>query len=208
MDDFQKAMQRLTGARTVPSIFVNGAWVGGHDDLLKKTKSGEIAQILGVRISPDIIARLAEEPQNKSNATNTTSTRQARHYHRAIRAVDDNGRDGEGQGEGAVPLDSSNFHQFIASHRSVLVDFYKDGCPACIHMAPKIEKASELLSSSSSATDQQVAIAKVEAHSGVVDDYGHLVQWFPTLVLFRQGQQPTVYSGSTQPEALVEMLSR
>ena len=44
----RKAMlERAPGARTVPQIFINGALVGGFDQLSEADRSGRLAQLLG-----------------------------------------------------------------------------------------------------------------------------------------------------------------
>ena len=39
-------MERLSGRRTVPQIFINGKPVGGYDDVLSLETSGELDKIL------------------------------------------------------------------------------------------------------------------------------------------------------------------
>lgn len=49
----QDALERLTGARTVPRVFVGGRFVGGGNNVTRLSKDGELAEILraaGVRV--------------------------------------------------------------------------------------------------------------------------------------------------------------
>lgn len=39
-------MVRLSGRRTVPQIFINSQSIGGYDDLIKLSKSGELDTLL------------------------------------------------------------------------------------------------------------------------------------------------------------------
>ena len=39
-------MQRLSGRRTVPQIFINDQAIGGYDDLFALSQSGELARLL------------------------------------------------------------------------------------------------------------------------------------------------------------------
>lgn len=43
----QEEVQRLSGRRSVPQIFINGKSVGGFDDLRRLDASGELDQLLG-----------------------------------------------------------------------------------------------------------------------------------------------------------------
>ena len=47
-DQIQDYLLELTGARTVPRVFVNGEFVGGGDDTVAKDKSGELRKLLGL----------------------------------------------------------------------------------------------------------------------------------------------------------------
>lgn len=47
LDDTQRAeMERLSGRRTVPQIFINDQPIGGFDDLSKLEKEGKLAILL------------------------------------------------------------------------------------------------------------------------------------------------------------------
>jgi len=41
-------MERLSGRRTVPQIFIDGAPIGGYDDALRLDASGELDRLLNV----------------------------------------------------------------------------------------------------------------------------------------------------------------
>lgn len=47
--DFQDTLLRLTGASTVPRIFVDGAFIGGADDMAALDASGGLAALLKER---------------------------------------------------------------------------------------------------------------------------------------------------------------
>ncbi|KAK0051339.1 glutaredoxin-1 [Biomphalaria pfeifferi] len=42
----QDYLQKLTGARSVPRVFINQKFVGGGDDVVAKDKSGELKTLL------------------------------------------------------------------------------------------------------------------------------------------------------------------
>ncbi|SPJ23136.1 glutaredoxin 3 [Palleronia abyssalis] len=43
----EKMMERASGRRTVPQIFIDGAHVGGYDDLAKLDREGKLDPMLG-----------------------------------------------------------------------------------------------------------------------------------------------------------------
>lgn len=45
MSAWQDALKGLTGARSVPRVFVGGKFVGGGDDTVAKGRSGELAAL-------------------------------------------------------------------------------------------------------------------------------------------------------------------
>ena len=45
---YQSTLHQLTGFRTVPSVWIGGKSVGGHDDTFKLENSGELDRLLGV----------------------------------------------------------------------------------------------------------------------------------------------------------------
>ena len=42
-------MERLSGRRTVPQIFIDGQSFGGYDDILRLDATGELDDVLGYR---------------------------------------------------------------------------------------------------------------------------------------------------------------
>jgi glutaredoxin 3 len=44
--DIQDALGELTGARSVPRVFVGGNFIGGGDDTAAKAATGELKQLL------------------------------------------------------------------------------------------------------------------------------------------------------------------
>jgi glutaredoxin 3 len=47
-DDEERAkMEKLSGRRTVPQIFINGRSIGGFEDLKRLSESGELDKLLG-----------------------------------------------------------------------------------------------------------------------------------------------------------------
>lgn len=45
-EKIQQDMQRKTGARSVPRVFVRGKFIGGGDDVVRMQRSGELAKML------------------------------------------------------------------------------------------------------------------------------------------------------------------
>lgn len=46
-DDTRQEMERLSGRRTVPQIFINDQPIGGFDELYRLDKNGELDKLLG-----------------------------------------------------------------------------------------------------------------------------------------------------------------
>lgn len=44
-----RMLERTGGARSVPQIFINGAWIGGFDQLAAAERSGKLNALMGVR---------------------------------------------------------------------------------------------------------------------------------------------------------------
>ena len=42
----QECLMQMTGARTVPRVFINGKFVGGGEDTVRMHKSGKLAKLL------------------------------------------------------------------------------------------------------------------------------------------------------------------
>ncbi|KAH9399700.1 PREDICTED: glutaredoxin-C4-like [Rhagoletis zephyria] len=46
MAEIQTYLKQLTGASSVPRVFINGKFIGGGDDTAQLHKSGQLAQLL------------------------------------------------------------------------------------------------------------------------------------------------------------------
>ncbi|KAL5233912.1 hypothetical protein ACI65C_001353 [Semiaphis heraclei] len=46
MDDIQDALEGITGARSVPRVFVNGVFIGGGSDVRKMSQNGKLEELL------------------------------------------------------------------------------------------------------------------------------------------------------------------
>jgi len=47
-DQIQDLLREMTGARTVPRVFVDGKCIGGGSDTVQLLKSGELSRMLGL----------------------------------------------------------------------------------------------------------------------------------------------------------------
>jgi glutaredoxin 3 len=45
-DSIQNELQKMTGQRSVPNVFVNGQHVGGNDDTQAAARSGKLKEML------------------------------------------------------------------------------------------------------------------------------------------------------------------
>ena len=46
MDAIQDEMGKVTGARSVPRVFIGGKFIGGGDDVARLAKSGELQALV------------------------------------------------------------------------------------------------------------------------------------------------------------------
>ena len=46
MNAIQNALEKKTGARSVPRVFINGHFYGGGDDTVRGVKTGEIQRLV------------------------------------------------------------------------------------------------------------------------------------------------------------------
>lgn len=46
--DIQDVMLEMTGARSVPRVFIGGKFIGGGDETVAKVNNGEVKQMLGI----------------------------------------------------------------------------------------------------------------------------------------------------------------
>jgi glutaredoxin 3 len=46
IDEYQNQLEKLTGARTVPRVFINGKFIGGGDDTSDLDKKGDLERLL------------------------------------------------------------------------------------------------------------------------------------------------------------------
>eukprot|EP00466_Bigelowiella_natans_P003987 jgi/Bigna1/86888/estExt_fgenesh1_pg.C_140218 len=191
MSQFQDAMKRRTGVRSVPGIFVRSKYIGGHDDIFKLAKSGELQKKLQVVKAAVDLGKYPLNPSNphssSSNAASTMVSKTGKGSSRSAGSM------------GAITLDSSNFDQYLATKDAVLVDFYKEGCHSCEHLAPAVDAAAQMVSD-----NPKVAIVKVDGTGRIGERYASLVEFFPTLVMFRQGMQPQTYEDAKNAQSMAK----
>ncbi|XP_025416463.1 glutaredoxin-2, mitochondrial isoform X2 [Sipha flava] len=46
MDDVQDALEKLTGARSVPRVFINGVFIGGGTEVKNMFKNGKLKELI------------------------------------------------------------------------------------------------------------------------------------------------------------------
>jgi protein disulfide-isomerase-like protein len=110
------------------------------------------------------------------------------------------GEEGDGEGGSSSSLDvsleddvdvvvlsSSNFSEFVASNRFVMVEFYAPWCGHCQALAPEYAIAATKLK------PEGVFLAKVDATKETDLAQKHEVQGFPTMIFFTDGN-PKPYS--------------
>uniref|UniRef100_A0A0D9VB03 protein disulfide-isomerase n=1 Tax=Leersia perrieri TaxID=77586 RepID=A0A0D9VB03_9ORYZ len=100
-------------------------------------------------------------------------------------------------------LSASNFSDFLASHRHVMVEFYAPWCAHCQALAPDYAAAAADLAPLS----HEVALAKVDATEDTDLAQKYHVQGFPTILFFIDGV-PKDYTGPRTREAIVSWINK
>ncbi|KAL8485638.1 hypothetical protein ACS0TY_027794 [Phlomoides rotata] len=109
--------------------------------------------------------------------------------------------------EFVVTLDHSNFTDFVAKHKFILVEFYAPWCGHCKKLAPEYEKAASALS----AIDPSVVLAKVDAseEQNKVISREFEVKGFPTLKILRYGGSVVQeYKGPRDADGIITYLKK
>ncbi|KAL1543823.1 Thioredoxin-like domain [Salvia divinorum] len=109
--------------------------------------------------------------------------------------------------EFVVTLDRSNFTEFVAKHKFVVVEFYAPWCGHCKKLAPEYEKAASVLSTS----DPPVSLAKVDANEEQNKAISNKfeVRGFPTIKILRYGGSVVQeYKGPREADGIVTYLKK
>ena len=83
--------------------------------------------------------------------------------------------------------------------RPVLVDFWAEWCAPCIALAPHLERVVQ-------EHDGRVHLAKLEVDDNMRMAGHYRVRGFPTVILFRDGQEVARFSGARSSPWLREFL--
>jgi len=75
MANMQDALAELTGARTVPRVFINGQCVGGCDDVVSLKQSGELSKLLGGRSGSFVLEKSEADWQSQLSSAQYTVLR-------------------------------------------------------------------------------------------------------------------------------------
>eukprot|EP00850_Spirogloea_muscicola_P010995 SM000066S20470 [mRNA] locus=s66:561351:566363:+ [translate_table: standard] len=120
----------------------------------------------------------------------------------------------DGNLEGALVLTDDNFDHYIAEYPVVFVNFFAPWCPWCQRLEPSWEKASKIMAAKyNPEADGRIRLAKVDCtiHQNLCRS--HHIQGFPSLRIFRMGQNirdihgqhdHESYYGNRDTDALVE----
>lgn len=101
-------------------------------------------------------------------------------------------------------LDDFHTRVLEASHRHpVLVDFWAEWCPPCLVIAPVLERLVHNY-------DDALTLAKVEVDAGENMKLAgrYRLRGFPTVVLFRDGEEQGRFSGARSAEQIRAFLDQ
>eukprot|EP00043_Microstomoeca_roanoka_P006347 m.62154 g.62154 ORF g.62154 m.62154 type:complete len:480 (-) comp13378_c0_seq1:209-1648(-) len=103
-----------------------------------------------------------------------------------------------------VTLTTSNFASTLKERPLALVEFYAPWCGHCKRLEPEYEKAASELAK----TDLDVILAKVDAteEGSLASQYG--VRGYPTIKLFRYGEESSSYDAARTAEAMVKFMKK
>lgn len=108
--------------------------------------------------------------------------------------------------ETVFETDLAQFEQSVLqrSHQQpVLIDLWAEWCPPCIALDPVLRKVIEEY-------DGKVALARIEVDEGdnmkIAGRYG--VRGFPTVILFRNGEETERFSSMQTPQFIREFIDR
>jgi len=103
-----------------------------------------------------------------------------------------------------INLDQFDQEVLERSHRQiVLIDLWADWCPPCIGLDPVLKKVV-------AEYEGKVSLAKIEVDEGdnmkIAGRYG--VRGFPTVILFKNGEEQDRFSSMQSPDYVREFIDR
>jgi len=102
-----------------------------------------------------------------------------------------------------LDLTDNDFSTRVAESETTLVMFYAPWCGHCKRLKPEYAQAAELLRGS----DPPIALAKVDCTEGGKDTCNKFsVSGYPTLKIFKNGQESSDYSGPREAAGIVKYM--
>lgn len=109
------------------------------------------------------------------------------------------------RGEYVLDLDDRNIDMAIRTYDSIMIDFYAPWCGHCTKLAPKYEKAAEVLEELGSSA----VLARIDATQNEMSKITWGVHGFPTLLYFKNGILIEKYKGKRRYQDIAQyMLDR
>lgn len=104
--------------------------------------------------------------------------------------------------DGVTVLNRDTFAHYVQPKELVMVEFYAPWCGHCKKLEPEYAKAAAVLKK------QGIPLTKVDATKEGELAKEHMVQGFPTLMVFRNGEKHEDYSGDRTADAIVEYMNK